>query len=554
MKMGSMMRSLIDRSRARDVRDDSGVALVAAVAVAIIGLALCLVVVTQAMVVTTDSHRDRVRTSEIHSAEGVLDAALFDLETTLACDVRTERVGQGSSEVEVQLAYSYYNASGPLTTCSGNVIQGTPTGVVLTATATPVNPMPGIAPERTIEAGVELAPGISVRYEAAIFAGNSLSTNNMTNVSSADPMQVPHVRAEGNGVHYQCHAGITVKGDLTVVRGSATFQHANCRVEGDVWVRDNFEVKSPHGDGQPNIGGDVTVRTGNMNYTNANYKIGGNVVVAGNITGSNSSTATAKSFCAANRAPCSENLLGGYAEVLGLPVVDWTPSAWIAPAADSGLSPFTIRSKADFHNSYIAQASATQQWQKDQITGNCEVAQWKWYGANSGVFDFNGGAANKTPEVYDLRTCQFMAQNMTFKLYADTAIFANSFSVNNQTKFVSGDGQPHTIYLIVPNGGPAGGTTAECSPRGTYSPGNVTFHTPVTIATPIDTFIYTPCDVKYQNPGLTRGQVYARNIEISTNNGFEFVPVSVPGRVDSTAVSTPSAYEVRVLYKQERRN
>lgn len=544
------MRELTQRIRdavlAR-TRDDSGVALVAAVAVAIIGLALAMVVVTQALVVTNDSQRDRVRTTEVHSAEGVLDSAIAKLRTALSCEPWTTTVGEGTTAVEVTVEYFYYDEDGPLTSCVGDTIQGKPTGVEIRATGVPVEPLAsGITPERTIAAGVELAPGVTVRYQAAIFASGVLETRNQTDVTSADPAQVPSVRVEGSGVNYTCDAGIDVRGDLVVVQGSAVFQHSNCRVRGDVWVRDNFQVKAPHGDGKANIMGDVTVYTGNMDFTNGNYKIGGDVKVKGNVTGYNSATATAKSWCAANKTPCTSAQLGAAEQVIGLPVIDWTPSAWTSEG-------FAIRTRDNFNAEYIRQANAVETWKKQQITGDCVVADWKWWASGPKVFKFN--QIDGKDEVWDLRTCKpFQTQGMTFELYGDVAIYANSFSVNGQTTYKSGDGQPHTLYILVPNGGPATNESAVCGPRGSYTPGDINFHTSLRIEAPVDVFLYSPCKVQYSNPSLTRGQVYGKDITIHTNNGFEFVPVNVPGRLDPSTSVTPTEYKVGVRYKQELRN
>ena len=60
---------------------ERGSALVAAVAVALIGIALATVVVSASISLAQDSGEDRARTSSIHTAEGGIDAAYAELET-----------------------------------------------------------------------------------------------------------------------------------------------------------------------------------------------------------------------------------------------------------------------------------------------------------------------------------------------------------------------------------------------------------------------------------------------------------------------------------------
>ncbi len=78
--------------------DDSGSALVVAIAIAVIGIALSTIVVSQAIVVMQDASRDRLRTVEIHAAEAALDATLKSLESTTPCD-GTMTVGDGVTGV-----------------------------------------------------------------------------------------------------------------------------------------------------------------------------------------------------------------------------------------------------------------------------------------------------------------------------------------------------------------------------------------------------------------------------------------------------------------------
>jgi hypothetical protein len=539
---------------ARRVGDggDRGSALVAAVAVAIIGIALSLVVMTRALVVTNDTQRDRVRTAEIHSAEGALDSALFELESELLCHAPSFSpivVGEGTSAVEVTITYQYFNGTTELTACDGTLIAGEPTRALVSARAVPVvDTVAGVAPVRTIEAMVELVPVESMGEQTAIFAANSLTTTNPITLESEDSTLEANIRIEGLNAHWRCQSGGTIKGNVIVVQGSATFEVSSCRVTGDLWVKNNFTGKQPIGGGLANIGGDLTARYGTIELTNANYRFGGNVRAGGNTVGFHWGTAQwAGTRCSANTTPCASSVFGADPVVVGIPEIDYKSSDWTGAG-------YTIKSKTTFEDEWISQANTNAQWQIDQIrNANCTIGPWMFYNGAQPTLNLNGGSTLKTKSVYDLRTCQFAPQGITFKLYADTAIFTKSMITNGQTRFQSGDGQPHNLYIIVPDGGTANNGKAECSDRGTYKPGDITLQTGVFIDPGIVGMYYTPCTLGYTNPSSTIGQLYGGNIDIRTNNGFKFVPLTVPGVELGVGTTTSEGVTVRVQYKHETR-
>jgi hypothetical protein len=530
--------------------------LVAAVAVAIIGIALSLVVISQALIVTNDSQRDRVRTSEIHSAEGALDAAFFELEDELRCtgpSFSPLSVGEGTSEVEVTITYAYRDDSGALTACDGALIDGTPTKAVVTATAVPVNPTAsGIVPQRIIEATIEIIPGESSGDQTAIFAGGTLTTNNPIILTSTDPTVTANVRIEGNNTNWECKSGTTINGNVTVVRGSASFEVSGCRVIGDLWVRNNFTGKQPIGGSLTNIGGDLTARYGTISLTNANYRFGGDVRAGGNTIGYHWNTASwAGTRCSANTTVCNASVFGPDPVVVGIPELDYVTTDWTAQG-------YSIKSRTTFEDEWLSQSGAPSGgWQESNLRGsNCNVANWLFWNSDSVKrLNLNGGPSVKQKSVYDLRTCKFQAANVTIAIYADTAIFSTGVQTNNPVKFISGDNLPHTLYLIVPDGGTANNDIAECTSRGSYTPGNILLQTGVTVQAPLTALYYTPCDLTYTNTSASRGQLYARNISISeANSTFEFVPMTVPGGQLGVPTTTTDGYTIRVLYKQERRN
>lgn len=535
---------------------DRGSALVAAVAVAIIGVALSMVVLTRAIVVTNDSQRDRVRTAAIHSAEGALDAALFELEAELRCEGPSFSpivVGEGSSAVSVTIDYTYTGDSGTIEDCDGDLISGAPTRVLVTATGTPVSPTAaGLAPKRVIEAMAELVPGESSGEQTAIFAADGLVTNNPINLTSSEEGITANVRIEGDGETWQCKSGTTINGNVTVVRGSASFEVAGCRVTGDMWVRNNFTGKQPIGGGLANIGGDLTARYGTISLTNANYRFGGDVRAGGNTVGYHWNTASwAGTRCSANTTPCQSSIFGPDPVVVGIPEIDYT----VSTVSDWTSAGYSIKSRETFQDEWISQANTNAQWQIDSIkNANCTVGPWLFYNGAPKQLNLNGGPSLKTKSLYNLLACPKLGlQDVTVNLYADTAIILKNFETNGPTIFKSGDNQPHTLHIIIPDGGTEGNGIAECSDRGSYKPGNIILRTGVTISSPITAMYYTPCDLTYTNKSATIGQLYANNISISeANSTFEYVPMTVPGVALGVPTTTTDGITVRVLFKHER--
>src|SRR5450756_401974 len=104
--------------------DDRGSALIAALAVAFIGMALAMVVVTQAILTSNDSGRDRARTVQVHGAEGAVDATFAALEIGTPCRwpaTGTSLISTAPDQTGVSVTIRYYDAATPpnLLTCTG---------------------------------------------------------------------------------------------------------------------------------------------------------------------------------------------------------------------------------------------------------------------------------------------------------------------------------------------------------------------------------------------------------------------------------------------------
>jgi hypothetical protein len=126
--------------------------------------------------------------------------------------------------------------------------------------------------------------------------------------------------------------------------------------------------------------------------------------------------------------------------------------------------------------------------------------------------------------------------NETLKLNNDLAVITDgNITANNNFFINSTDGQMHTLYFFVPT------TTypAACT-TGNMDFGNQVTGTP---AGKINLFVYTPCDVKWTNATGINGQVIAgRDIQITNDFRMGFVPINLPGLVQTGGFNLDVAY------------
>jgi hypothetical protein len=520
-----MCRSVADR--------DKGSALVAAIGVAIIGLMLSLVVVSVSIVATRDAGRDRVRTVEIHAAESVLDTTVLSLETGAPCTVDPIVVGGGTTAVNVDVTIEYTDASkNPLTSCASGQIVGTPARAVVTAVATPVVSQPGgIEPERTIVATVDIYPVEQEVTGSAIFSAGSFSTGAGFQMSSVNPTDRARIWIDSGD--WTCNTSVIINGDLIVANGTAKLDNATCRVTGEVWARTGFNScctpSTP-----PSVGGPVTVFNGNLALSNPN-RFGSSVSVGGANPKGQIGTSYAWASTTVGGPVCSNNVgspcgaLPDYTPT-GLPVITYAPGDWAG---------FVVKTPAQFaEEATIASWTGLTEAQKTTVRSQpCSPPGGK---------KINKGVINLTTQktIYDMRGCTFGSASggaaIQLKVFADTVFFSQSFSGPNGLVVTSGDGQPHTIYFIVPQGE-------------TWTPGNIGFtDTGSQIQEPMSAFMYTPAQLQFPNTANTRGQMYAGSVNVGQGNGvFKFLSVPLPNGYLSTSTEESSGFKVEVVGKHE---
>jgi hypothetical protein len=508
-----MLRKLVSAQRREHVSRDDGVALVAAISVAIIGVALTTLVVSQAIIVTNDASRDRVRTSEIHSAEGALDAALKEMETGLRCSPSFSPilVGEGTSQIEATVTIEYTDGTGDLT-CDDEYLAGEATRARVTATGVAVNPGPGIEPVRTIQAEVRITPRPGLNIGSSLFANSTLTTENGGSVVPTDPNHPANIWVDSG--NYNCINSFTLDGSVIVPDGGITMRNS-CDVAGDAWAKTFFDVATSHN--RFRVAGTTTVRDGNFRHEN-NNTFGGDLRVNGTV---NTTPTVAGSICSTNvGSPCV-----GFEdfEKQGFPEVHYVPGDW----------PMTPKDISGWRDDILASGGLK--------PGNSDESLNR-FSSNPCVIEKRDVAGpfhmSSTPSLYNLQDCDLKTEGVTLKVYSDTAIFVNSFAEGNGFEIESGDGGSYDVWIIVPWG----------------KTGDIRLTNRSEVLPPVSLFLYTPGRIQIDNQQTISGQIYGQNVHISNNFTLNYVPMGIPGvDLGSSLTVTASGYTVEIEKKRELR-
>ncbi|WP_291382155.1 hypothetical protein [Demequina sp.] len=498
-------------------QDDSGVALVMAMGVALLGIMVAGVVVSMTIIAANDSGRDRVRTAEIHSAEAAVDTTMAILQgPTTPCpgpafSGLTYGSGPEASTVVVTIDYSKVDAAGVVTnlTCdSSDVLSDVPSLAVISATSTAVNAQQGLQPVRTLEAKVNLTPVYSPGATAAIFSANGLGTSAAFHLEPGTPGESSNVWIDSGD--WTCKGGssqIKTVGSVFLPAGSLDLQN-NCVVDGDVWTQNNLSTSASSESNA--VSGSITVRSGNLSLSKA-ITINGSALLGG----ATDTNLTALGGITANvGASAIPNLTS-----VGLPQIEWTPATWIAEG-------FTVKTAADF--------------------GVRMDASWSGPDGNSPCNSWNDSTPIALPTgktVYDLpSSCPgtIDIKKGALALYGDTAIFLNGLSVTTSFTVTSGDGAPHKLWIIVPYSAPTTGS------RGLESNS-----TSIVFDANIEAFLYAPGTVSMNPHGNFRGQIYGGTVDLKNDSDMVYENVGVPGVDLGAGTSSIIGFDVELVNKRE---
>jgi hypothetical protein len=395
----------------------------------------------------------------------------------------------------------------------------------------------GIQPSRALQSEVLLTPHVTPGYGAAVFsaAGGSVTNTSITNPTSPDTPADVWIDS-GN---VDCNSGGRVNGRLLVPQGGATFS-GNCQVTGDVWVRDNFRIDQAPGGGAYSVTGSVTSSNGSATLANG-VKIGGDLTIRGTITTWGS---PAPRIDGATRTGVTTTVP---LAPIGLPEVFYRPADW---------SGFTVESYADWikWNADGAVGSGSQHTPADTgsrlrtsppalLSDQAQCSELARYS-----YALGGPVVSRaTPRIYNAWDCNYVQmRDVDVVLYSDIAIFAKKFNLTNTVNIRSGDGQPHKLWLIVPD------QTANGLAQCTGGAGMINIDNTVTTQANTSMFLYSPCNVEMSNNLTLRGQVYGQSVELRNNVTINYVPMGIPGVTGlGGGAAAADGFTVDIVYKRE---
>jgi hypothetical protein len=525
------MRAVLNGRRAR-AGSEAGSALVAAVAVVAVCVGLGSVVVTQAIVVSRDSGKDRTRTIEVHGAEGAVDAMYAALETTTPCTWPASGysvVNTAKDQVGVSVKIAYYDSTNKALTCTNGVVSGgTPAQAVITSTAKDTAAAAG-ASQRKVQAKVLLSPLQVQGSGAAIFASSSLDPNNSTiNVGSTTGGPAADVWIDSGD--FQCANAWKITGNVIVAGGKTRLANSQCAVTGNLWSKGTLQIDNAG----TTIGGHAMVANGDALFNNA-PTIGGDLLVSGALTGANKTPNVAGTIeTGSKRIPV-------YLPV-GLPEVNYTPADW------SGFAFTTF--PAWTKQQSIDNGAPTYSDVRTGVNGCTNLS-----GDN---YSLNGRLLSPTtPTVLNAMStaspgCPSGVQfgpNVEIRLRSDLAIFVDSIAATNGVKVTSYDGAVHKLWIINPDPVKDGVTKCAASNPTTTT---INLIGSTMINAPVNVFLYSPCKVILNNNGSLYGQVYGSTVSFPSDPQLKYVPMGIPGvTFPSLAPVTASGMRVDIVYKRE---
>jgi hypothetical protein len=321
---------------------------------------------------------------------------------------------------------------------------------------------------------------------------------------------------------FTCSSGMTVAGSI-FVSGNALWSSSPCTADGDVIVEGN--MKCPAG---TTIGGNLYV-TGTMTFTgsaSSPCKILGNVWIGGNTsTSTGGGTVIGGSLTIHGGLSLTGDFpVAGAVKVRGAITSAYWRGVFLAshasnPVTENDLSvgmPPTIPSTPDNVFPQLTPTSpqwlgfATGDWTTMRKLGLTSTYDTNVCAPYSGSLTKPITIATKT--AFDTRTiCAGGVDSGTVKfvLNADAVIFVNTFKEAGDVQIVSGDGLPHSLYIVQP--WPAGLVGCPASAGGiTFGYGNWTQDTSTSV------FLYTPSTVEMTTSPALRGQIYGCKIDANT--------------------------------------
>lgn len=273
--------SLWGRIRGRGPAGDEGVALVVAIAVTGLVAILCVTLVTITMAETRGSARERQRAAAVQFAEGEVDTTLAQMQAsapaTLPCTGTGQSAVSGPDVIDAATTVTYYNAAGVAVACSETAgPSGAVTSALISTTATS-QALAGTAPaQRTVETLVNLTPTVEANgLDKAIYGQAGIRLSNNAKIFGRNGL--PNADLYTNG-DFTCNNNQDYQG--SVYAKGQIYLASTCTIDVDAWAGTGFTANNTG----VTVKGDVKVGNGNATFNAQGATVAGTVSVSGTIS------------------------------------------------------------------------------------------------------------------------------------------------------------------------------------------------------------------------------------------------------------------------------
>ncbi len=553
---------MITRARKPRLRDDSGSALLAAVAITFLVLAMGMATSVVVLSSNRASGLDRQRTQALAAAESGLDMALSaisatarrDLESVMPCGAQpTVQVPASPDPINVTYTVSYVDAVNPAVPLSCPLVNGMrPVTATVVSNAVPSRTLGGggSTGDRSMKTTIQLSGGTATSappFARAVFSDGALAlTNTFATVGGS---------AYTNG-SYSCNSNGTIDGSVTAqgdvsltnacvingdvvtagkfscnsaplvmgsVQASGTAESSltnTCTIKKDLWTGGPVRMTST-----PRIERDLTTSTGGLTVQST-ARVLGNTRLGGTATVSDGQPVTVP--LRGTLLQNSPQAVPAAPAVQEMPPVAYQASDWTG---------FTVTTWASWIGKN-ANDNGAPSWSAARSTPCNAIA-----GAN---YSLNGPLRNDSNLLVDATACTGVSLNaVSLQLKGDLTLFVKDFSSTNGLTVTSQDGLLHKLRIIVP----ATNTADVCS---SVSPGGIVFNSGGTVINDkIQLLLYTPGKVTLTNTVDFYGSIYSCKTDVSVGTTIRYADVTPPGGV-SNAWTTYSIKDVGPRFEATR--
>lgn len=343
-------------------------------------------------------------------------------------------------------------------------------------------------------------------------------------------------------------AAVTVEGDVIAAGGGGSFSNTTINIGGNLYINGNitqlqaqvngnveatgsvYQVGGSRVKGDLKAGGSIrldgrvdgnvtTPSTAEFEISSSTGRIGGNLVVGGNLKPNGHNPEQAPPLPTQNDRVAYQLNHRGHVQgsISFLTPTSPVPTPRLAPVVPPWVDFEYRASDWEGFTTITWPSPSSVAW---PASAECQIGSWNQ--ANHVVLQQITNATS--PIVVRTDVCSEVTFSVDFSVKTDVAFIGRGFTIGGGADLQSGNGADHKVWFLVPDGNP----TAP-GPNCSNGAGNISTNGQVVIHDKITAFAYTPCTIALNNGTVWRGQLYSRQITVSSGDSLKYVPAGIPG-------------------------